>query len=145
VPLTVTDPGMVRYWITLAHAAVATAHAALLAAESDLLAAPADPPVLTVGELAARIWREAGRQEPPPLDLVGIRRGETLAEVLTGPGEEVGEERQQGSTAIRGEVPITGAAWVSEHLPSRASREQARRVWLEAMHRPGLLAAAPRG
>jgi len=145
VPLTVTDPSMVRFWITLPHAAVATAHAALLAAEGELLATPADPPVLTVGELAARIWRQAGREGEPPLDLVGIRRGETLAEVLTGPGEQLGDERRQGSAAIRGELPIAGAAWVSEHLGSRASREEARGVWLEAMHRPGLLAAAAHG
>jgi nucleoside-diphosphate-sugar epimerase len=144
VPLTVTDPSMIRYWITLAHAAVATAHAALLAADGELLAGPAGPPVLTVGELAARIWRAVGRETEPPLDVTGIRRGETMAEALTGPGEELGEERPQGTAAIRGEVPTTGAAWVSEHLPSRASAEQARGVWLEAMRRPGLLAAVPR-
>ena len=32
VPLTVTDTGMMRYWITMAHAATLAAHGALLAA-----------------------------------------------------------------------------------------------------------------
>ena len=60
VPLTVTDPGMVRYWVTMAHAATLAAHAALLAAEGAHLAGPADPVELSVGELAERIWRRRG-------------------------------------------------------------------------------------
>jgi hypothetical protein len=60
--------------------------------------------------------------------------------VLTGAGEELGEERHQGICAIEGEIPTTGAAWVIERLPSRAGREEARAIWLEAMQRPGLLA-----
>src|SRR5919205_3495718 len=57
VPLTITDTGMLRYWITMAHAAATAAHGALLAGEGVSLAAPADPQQLTVGELARRIWR----------------------------------------------------------------------------------------
>ena len=96
MPLTVTDTGMVRYWITMAHAATLAAHGALLAGEGTLLAGPADPSMLTVGELAERIWRGAGREGEPDIDLVGIRRGETLSEVLTAPGEELGDERLPG-------------------------------------------------
>ncbi|MBW3593691.1 MAG: polysaccharide biosynthesis protein, partial [Actinobacteria bacterium] len=40
VPLTVTDTGMIRYWMTMAHAASLAAHAALLADEDVLLAGP---------------------------------------------------------------------------------------------------------
>ena len=43
VPLTVTDTGMMRYWITGAHAALVLAHGALLAAEGEVLATPARP------------------------------------------------------------------------------------------------------
>jgi nucleoside-diphosphate-sugar epimerase len=139
VPLTVTDTGMVRYWITMAHAATLAAHGALLAAQGVHLATAADPVTLTVGELAERIWRHAGRAGTPPLDLVGIRRGETLSEVLVGPGEALGEERFQGIAAIEGVVPAAAPAWVVERLPARGSREEARAVWLEAMRRPGLL------
>jgi nucleoside-diphosphate-sugar epimerase/sugar phosphate isomerase/epimerase len=145
VPLTVTDTGMVRYWITMAHAATLAAHGALLAAEGTLLAGPADPVELTVGELAERIWRQSGREGGPALDLVGIRRGETLSEVLTAPSEELRAAVYQGIAPIEGEIPSAGPAWVAERLPDGGSREQARSVWLEAMRRPGLLAKAPTG
>jgi nucleoside-diphosphate-sugar epimerase/sugar phosphate isomerase/epimerase len=142
VPLTVTDAGMVRYWTTMAHATALAAHAALLAAEGKLLAGPAEPVKLSVGELATRVWRQAAREGEPPLELVGIRRGETLEEVLTGPGEELDVERHQGVAAIRGGIPSAGPAWVAERLPARGGREEVRAVWLEAMRRPGLLTPA---
>jgi FlaA1/EpsC-like NDP-sugar epimerase len=144
VPLTVTDTGMVRYWITMAHAASMAAHGPLLASEGTLLAGPADPVTLTVGQLASRIWRQAGCEGEPEIDLLGIRRGETMTEVLTGPGEEVGEERHQGIAPVETEIATSGAAWVAERLPEAADRAAARAVWLEAMHRPGLLEPAPR-
>jgi len=140
VPLTVTDTGMVRYWITMSHAACLVAQAALLAGEGVPLCSPHDPEMLTVGELAERIWRLAGPGGETEIELLGIRRGETLGEVLTGPGETLGEERHQGICAIEGEIPTAGAAWVIERLPARGSREEAREIWLEAMQRPGLLA-----
>ena len=96
--------------------------------------------MLTVGELAERIWREAGRPGSPDIYLLGIRRGETLSEVLVAPGEELAE-RYQGIAAIEGETSIAGAAWVAERLSADATREEARSVWLEAMRRPGLVAA----
>jgi nucleoside-diphosphate-sugar epimerase/sugar phosphate isomerase/epimerase len=142
VPLTVTDTGMVRYWITMSHAACLVAQAALLAGEGVPLCSPHDPEMLTVGELAERIWRLAGPGGDTEIELLGIRRGETLSEVLTGPGEALGEERHQGVCAIDGEIPTAGAAWVIERLPARGSREEARAIWLEAMQRPGLLAPA---
>ena len=60
VPLTVTDTGMMRFWITGAHAALVLAHGALLAADGEVLSTPHDPAELSVGELAQRIWRAAG-------------------------------------------------------------------------------------
>jgi nucleoside-diphosphate-sugar epimerase/sugar phosphate isomerase/epimerase len=142
VPLTVTDTGMIRYWISMSHAACLVAQAALLAGEGVPLCSPHDPVMLTVGELAERIWRLAGPGGETEIELLGIRRGETLSEVLAGPGEELGEERHQGICAIEGEIPTAGAAWVIEQLPKGASRAEARAIWLEAMQRPGLLAPA---
>jgi nucleoside-diphosphate-sugar epimerase/sugar phosphate isomerase/epimerase len=139
VPLTVTDTGMVRYWITMAHAAALAAHGALIAGEGVMLAAPADPAMLTVGQLAERIWSGAGNEGAPDIDLLGIRRGETLTEVITSPGEEIGEESHQGIAPIIGEIPTSAPAWVAERLPATGAREEARAVWLEAMRRPGLL------
>ena len=139
VPLSVTDTGMVRYWITMAHAASLAAHAALLAGEGCLLVVPADPATFSVGELAERIWRHAGREGAPELDVIGIRRGETLSEVLVGPGEEVLDARHQGIARVAAEIPTAGPAWVAERLPRRGAREEARAVWLEAMRRPELV------
>jgi nucleoside-diphosphate-sugar epimerase/sugar phosphate isomerase/epimerase len=140
LPLTVTDTGMVRYWITMAHAATLAAHGVLLAGDGTLLASPSDPVTLTVGQLARRIWHRAGRDGEPEMDVLGIRRGETLSEVMTGPGEQLGAEVHQGIAPVEGEIPTAGPAWVAERLPDRPSRDQARSVWLEAMRRPGLLA-----
>ena len=145
VPLTVTDTGMVRFWITMQHAACLVAQAALLASESVPLCGPYEPVTRTVGELAERIWRLAGPGGDTQIEVVGIRRGETLSEVLTGPGESVREERHQGIAAIEAEIATAGAAWVAERLPERASREDARAIWLEAMQRPGLLSPARSG
>jgi nucleoside-diphosphate-sugar epimerase/sugar phosphate isomerase/epimerase len=140
VPLTVTDTGMLRYWITMGHAATLAAHGALLAADGVLLAGAHDPALLTVGELARRIWRLTGGEGEPELDVVGIRPGETTSEVLIGPGEELGDERHQGIAPITGEIPTAAPAWVVERLPARGPRDEARAVWMEAMRRPGLIA-----
>ena len=140
VPLTVTDTGMLRYWITMGHAATLAAHGALLAAEGVPLATASDPVVLTVGELAKRIWTLAGNEGEPDMDVIGIRPGETTSEVLIGPGEELGDERHQGIAEIVGEIPTAAPAWVLERLPARGPREDARAVWMEAMRRPGLIA-----
>jgi nucleoside-diphosphate-sugar epimerase len=144
IPLTVTDPGMVRYWATMAHTTTLAAHAAVLAAEGACLAAPADAAKLSVGSLAERVWQLAGNEGGPEIDLVGIRRGETLTEALTGPGEQLGDARHQGIATIEGEIPTAAPAWIAERLPDRGGRQQARAVWLEAMHRPGLLAPPSR-
>jgi nucleoside-diphosphate-sugar epimerase len=144
LPLTVTDGGMVRYWITMAHAASLAAHATLLASEGALLATAAEPATLTVGDLAGRIWLESGRKGRPETDVIGIRPGETMSEILVGASESLGEERFQGIAPIEGEVPTAAPAWVLERLGDGTPREEARSVWLEALSRPGLLAPAPR-
>jgi nucleoside-diphosphate-sugar epimerase len=143
VPLTVTDSGMVRYWITMAEAATAAAHAALLSARGARLVVPADPPVLTVGELATRIWRCVGNDGEPDVDVVGIRPGETLSEVLTAPDEELADDALYGLAPITAGIGTPAAAWAAERLPTAAAREEAREVWRQAMERPGLLVPAP--
>jgi FlaA1/EpsC-like NDP-sugar epimerase len=139
VPLTITDTGMLRYWITMAHAVTAAAHGALLASHGARLATPAGAPELTVGELATRIWNSAGLEGEPNVDLLGIRRGETMGEVLVGAGERLGEELYPGVVEIESDVPIAGASWVAERIGAESSREAAREVWREAMERPGLI------
>ena len=139
VPLTVTDTGMLRYWITMGHAVTAAVHGALLAADGVRLATPAGAPELTVGELAARIWRGAGLEGEPNVELLGVRRGETLGEVLVGPGERVGAEAYPGIMEIESDVSTAAASWVAERIGADSSREAAREVWRAAMERPGLI------
>ena len=81
-----------RVAVAPTHAAALAGHAALLAPQGVVLAGPSDPVLLTVGDLAERIWHAAGGAGALELDLVGIRPGETLSEVLTGPDERLGEE-----------------------------------------------------
>src|ERR671912_300158 len=135
VPLTITDTGMLRYWITMAHAVTAAAHGALLASHGVRLATPAGAPELTVGELATRIWQGAGLDGDPNVDLLGIRRGETMGEVLVGGDERLGEERYPGVTEIDSEMSTAAASWVAERISAETSREGAREVWREAMDR----------
>ena len=117
VPLTVTDTGMMRYWITGAHAALVLAHGALLAARGR----GARRRRTTRPSCRSASWRSASGARPAPaseadIELLGIRRGETMSEVLTGPGEQLGPERHQGIAAIDGGAPSPGPAWVAERL-----------------------------
>jgi nucleoside-diphosphate-sugar epimerase/sugar phosphate isomerase/epimerase len=139
VPLTVTDTGMLRYWITMPHAVTAAVHGALLARRGVRLATPAGAPELTVGELATRIWRGAGLEGEPSVELLGIRRGETMGEVLTGAGERLGTEHYPGVVEIDSEIVTPAASWVAERIGVESSREAAREIWREAMERPGLI------
>jgi len=143
VPLTITDSGMVRYWITIGHASCLAAHGALLAAAGTTLATAADPATLTVGELASRIWRGCEREGEPEISAIGIRGGETMTEVLTGPGEKLADETHQGVAAIRGGPGESCAAWVTERLAERSNADDTSAVWLEALRRPDLVEAGP--
>ena len=128
---------MVRYWISMAHSAALVAQSALLAADGAQLTTAGDATTLTVGELAERIWKNAGRSGSPAIDVVGIRPGEVMAEVLVGPGETLGAERYQGVTAIEGEIPTAAPSFALEHLPENGSREENRVAWNQALSRPG--------
>ena len=140
VPLTVTDTGMLRYWITMG--ARGDAGRARRAAGGRGSAAghrvgPGRADRRRAGEADLAL---AGTRASRTSTLIGIRPGETISEVLIGPGEELGDERHQGIAAIVGEIPTAAPAWVLERLPARGPREEARAVWLEAMRRPGLIA-----
>jgi hypothetical protein len=53
--------------------------------------------------------------------------------VLTGPGEELGDELVQGAAAIRGEVSTDDVAAVVDEVERAAGPEERRRIWLAAM------------
>jgi FlaA1/EpsC-like NDP-sugar epimerase len=93
---------MLRFWITMAHTVALVAQTALLADDGVTLATAAEPVELTVGELADRIWTQAAGAGAPEVDLLGVRPGETMREVLTGDGETLGPMRHQGIVEIQG-------------------------------------------
>jgi FlaA1/EpsC-like NDP-sugar epimerase len=127
---------MERFWITMAHAASLVAHGALAAQDGVRLVTAHDPVEMAIGELAERIWSTAvgGAAE---MHIAGVRPGETMSEVLVGPGEELGAELHQGAAAIAGDAPLETAAAVVEEVERAAGPEERRATWLEA------LAAAP--
>ena len=133
LPLTVTDTGMTRFWITGAHAALLLAHGALAAGEGHVLATAHEPAELSVGELAERIWRGSGAPGEPDIELLGIRAGETRNEVLTGEGERLGPERRHGLATIDPGNAAEGPALVADRLDAAGGRAKSRAVWLEAM------------
>src|SRR4051794_39593121 len=134
VPLTVTDTTMVRYWITRGHAASLVAHTALLVDEGAVLATAADPASLTVGELAERTWTGVhGPGEVAPLHLVGVRAGETMHEVLVGPGEELQPERFQGAATIAAAPPLDGLTDAVGALDTLGSLQARRDHWLRLL------------
>jgi nucleoside-diphosphate-sugar epimerase/sugar phosphate isomerase/epimerase len=132
VPLTLTDPAMERYWITMAHAASLVAHGCLAAEGGARLVTAHEPVELAIGEVAGRIWRLAAGGEPD-LHIAGVRPGETMDEVLVGPGEELGEELYQGCAQIRGDAPAASAAAVVAEVERAAGPDERRRLWLEAL------------
>jgi nucleoside-diphosphate-sugar epimerase/sugar phosphate isomerase/epimerase len=136
VPLTLTDPSMVRFWITKAHAAALVAHGCLAADAGARLITAAEPEELDIGTLARRIWQQAAAAAPgeePNLHLAGVRPGETMDEVLVGPGERLGDELHQGAAAILGDAPTDAAAAVVDEVEHCASAEERRQAWLRAM------------
>ncbi len=114
VPLTVTDTGMLRYWITMGHAATLAAHGALLAADGVLLAGAHDPVVLTVGELATRIWRQAGHRGRAGGGAVPGHRSDRGRDpdrgAGLGPGADAGQGHARGGARrLDGGVATPGA------------------------------------
>lgn len=135
VPLTITDPTMVRYWITRGHAAALVAHGSLLVGEGHSLVTAADPVSLTVGELAERTWRGVhGPSDVAPLHLVGVRAGETMHEVLVAPAERLEGERHQGAAPITTGMPPDGVADAVAALDALAGLEARRAHWLELLN-----------
>jgi FlaA1/EpsC-like NDP-sugar epimerase len=136
VPLTVTDSGMRRYWITPGHAAALVIHAVLEAAGGGRLVTAADPSELSVGELAARIWTAAGREGAPAVDVMGIRPGETMSEVLVGEGEALGAERFAGCVRIEGGVAVPLAQALAEEIDGLGDAGARVATWTAALAEP---------
>lgn len=136
VPLTLTDPSMVRFWITMAHAASLVAHGALAARGGTRLLTAAEPVELEIGLIAERIWSLAGPGGAADMHVAGVRPGETMSEILVGPGEELGEEVRMGAAAILGDAPTDAAAAIVDAVERCSGAEERRRAWLGALAPP---------
>ena len=144
VPLTVTDGGMRRFWITMGHAVTLVVHAALSAAVDRPLVTAAEPVTLTVGQLAQRIWRGAGRAGAPEVALLGVRAGETMEEVLVGEGEVLGPERFAGCVPIEGTPapPLELARELASRVDHESDAAVRRAHWTAALAGPLVPATA---
>ncbi|HEV2770938.1 MAG TPA: polysaccharide biosynthesis protein [Solirubrobacteraceae bacterium] len=138
VPLTVTDGGMRRFWITMGHAATLVAHGALSAAAGVPLVTAAQPVMLTVGQLAERVWRGVGRSGAPDVAVLGVRAGETMEEVLVGSEEVLGPERFAGCVPIEGTAgsPVDVARELVARLDAERDAAARRALWARALTRP---------
>jgi FlaA1/EpsC-like NDP-sugar epimerase len=82
VPLTVTHPDMTRYFMTIPEAARLILEAALIGGPGDLFVLDMGEPVRIV-DLARDLARLAGRDpDSVPIQYIGLRPGEKLAESL---------------------------------------------------------------
>ncbi|HEU4671539.1 MAG TPA: nucleoside-diphosphate sugar epimerase/dehydratase, partial [Candidatus Limnocylindrales bacterium] len=130
-PLTITDPAMTRYFMTIPEAAWLVLDAAALGRDGDLFVLDMGEPVRVL-DLARDLVRLAGRDpDSQPIETVGLRPGEKLHEELFYDAERV---RPTSSP----KVLRTHAA-----LPPPGIRDDARRLLAMATgaDEPGLRAA----
>ena len=67
------------------------------------------------------------------MHIAGVRPGETMTEILVGPGEELGAEVRMGAATITGDAPTDAAAAVVEQVDRCTGAEERRRAWLAAL------------
>ncbi|MEA2610030.1 MAG: hypothetical protein QOJ75_2273, partial [Chloroflexota bacterium] len=88
-PLTITDPEMTRYFMTIPEASWLIVDAAALGKSGDLFVLDMGDPIRIV-DLARDLVRLAGRDpDTQPMNIVGLRPGEKLHEELFYDAEEV--------------------------------------------------------
>src|SRR5207247_3362728 len=134
--------GMVRYWITMAGAASLLAHALLVASQGGTLVAASDAVTLTVGDVAERIWRLAGATGEPQIERIGVRPGETMTEVIAGPGEELAGDSYPGVAVIRTPERSAELAEMVAALDEHPGPAERRAAWLAALSPESLAAPA---
>ena len=102
-PLTVTDPEMTRFFMTIPEAAWLILDAAALGHSGDLFVLDMGEPI-RVMDLARDLIRLAGRDpDSQPIEIMGLRPGEKLHEELFYAGEEI--ERTSSAKVLRVMAP----------------------------------------
>ncbi|KRA83190.1 polysaccharide biosynthesis protein [Altererythrobacter sp. Root672] len=134
-PITVTDPKMTRFMMTLEDAVNLVLYAFENAQPGDIFVQKA--PAATVGELAQSICRLAGKPDHPIRE-IGTRHGEKLFEVLLSreemtAAEDLGmyyrvppdlRDLNYGKFVEQGEVQISRAEDYNSHNTHRLNRDE---------------------
>jgi len=100
-PVTVTDPGVTRFFMTIPEACELVIQAGALGADGEVLVLDMGEPV-KIDDLAKRLIAESGRKIE--IKYSGLRPGEKLHEVLFSP-EESGANRSEHPLIFRVDVP----------------------------------------
>lgn len=105
-PVTVTDPSMCRYFMSTHEAVQLVLQAAALSTGGEVLTLRMGDP-MNILELARRLIRLAGRVpgKDVPVQIVGCRPGEKLAEDLIDPDEDAVPSSHPGVMVSRPRVP----------------------------------------
>ena len=124
VPLTITDPEMTRYFMTIPEASRLILEASLLGEPGDLFVLDMGEPVRIV-DLARDLARLAGRDpDSVPIQYIGLRPGEKLHEALFYDAETIEPTEHPKVLRARDRAPILPAStsWPSSTRSSRSGR-----------------------
>lgn len=116
-PLTVTEPGMTRFLMSLKESVELVEHAFVHATNGDLFVRKA--PAATVAVLATAVAELCGRNEQPEIRVLGTRHGEKLHETLLS-REEVLRAADQGDYF---KVPLDARSLEYELFHEEGERE----------------------
>jgi O-antigen biosynthesis protein WbqV len=109
-PVTVTDPRMTRWFMSIAEAVRLVLHAAALETDYRVLALRMGRQV-NIYDLAERMIRLCGLRPGSDIEIqiVGMRPGEKLHEALVGPGEDLDDDNEGAILGIRARRMRTAA------------------------------------
>lgn len=85
-PMTVTDAEVMRYFMTIEESCQLVVQAGAFGGDGDVLVLDMGEPVKVV-DLARRLWVQLRPGTEPLIEFTGLRPGEKLSEVLSGPAE----------------------------------------------------------
>lgn len=134
-PITVTDPGVTRYFMTIEEACQLVIQAAAIGRPGEALVLDMGEPVPIV-DVARQLIEQSGT--PLKIVFTGLREGEKLHEELFG-AEEPRDQRPEHPLVSHVPVPSMSKAAVAA-LPVTGVAEDVRRALREACDQPGPLA-----
>ena len=140
-PLTVTHPGMTRFFMTIPEAASLVIQSGAIGGEGHVFVLDMGDPVKIV-ELAEQMIRLSGKDPGEiGIDFVGARPGEKLHEELWGKNEKVVATAHPKIRRVSG--PVVDAVWLEEELGELERLVEAGET-LEAVSRLAAMSREPR-